>query len=77
MIMNIACQESYSLLDLLKVLNVILGTTIEPEFGPSRKGEVKHSLADISLARNRIKYDPTIKWKEGLVKTVEWYKRNS
>ncbi len=74
--MNIACQESYSLLDLLETLNNILGTTIRPVFEPPRKGEVKHSLADISLARERIGYVPTVKWKEGLARTVDWYRKN-
>jgi len=73
--MNVACQESYSLLDLVESLNAILGTAIAPVFEPSRKGEVKHSLADISLAREHIKYLPTVKWKEGLARTVDWYKK--
>jgi nucleoside-diphosphate-sugar epimerase len=75
--MNIACQESYSLLDLIQTLNSILGTSIHPSFEPPRKGEVKHSLADISLARACMGYKPSVKWKEGLVRTVEWYRRNS
>jgi len=75
-IMNIACQESYSLLDLLDCINQILGTNIKASFRPMRKGEVKHSLADIASARSLIHYSPVVRWKEGLMKTVEWYQRN-
>jgi nucleoside-diphosphate-sugar epimerase len=75
--LNIACQESYSLLDLIKTLNAILEIKLEPVFESARKGEVRHSLADISLARKHIKYNPSVRWKEGLVKTVDWYRKNS
>ncbi len=74
---NIACQESFSLLDLVSTLNTILGTNIQPTFEAARIGDVKHSLADISLARERIHYVPKVRWKEGLEKTVEWYKKHS
>jgi nucleoside-diphosphate-sugar epimerase len=75
--LNIACQESYSLLELIDTLNAILGTRIKPVFDSARKGEVKHSLADISLARKLITYHPSVRWKEGLVKTVDWYRNNT
>lgn len=74
--MNIACQETYSLLDLVASLNSILDTRISPTFEPPRQGEVKHSLADISRARQYINYSPIVKWKDGLASTVEWYKKN-
>jgi nucleoside-diphosphate-sugar epimerase len=72
--MNIACQKSFSLLDLVRALNSILHTQIEPLFEEGRRGEVKHSLADITLASKMIKYAPEVEWEEGLERTVEWYK---
>ena len=74
-VMNIACGRSYSLLDLLAQINEVLGTSIEPEFAPARKGDVKHSLADISLAARLIGYEVTVDFREGLRRTVEWYRQ--
>ena len=74
-VMNIACGESFTLLNLVTVLNRILGTSIEPVFQPVRKGDVLHSLADISKAKQLLAYTPRIRWEEGLQKTVEWYRR--
>ncbi len=72
-VINIACQEAHSLLDLVTVLNSILGTSIVPEFEPSRAGDVKHSLANISFAKKVLGYIPMIGWEEGLRRTVQWY----
>lgn len=73
-VMNIACGKSYSLLDLLKSINEILGTNVKPKFAPPRKGDVKHSLADISRAQQAIGYDVTVDFHEGLRRSVEYYK---
>jgi UDP-glucose 4-epimerase len=72
-VMNVACGHSYSLLDLLAEINNILGTNIEPVFAPARKGDVKHSLADISRAQKTIGYEVTVDFHEGLRRTVEFY----
>ena len=74
-VVNIACQEVYTLLDLVRELNAILGVNIKPKFEPIRKGDVKHSFADISLAREIMNYRPEIKWQEGLKRTVEWFRQ--
>lgn len=74
-IFNIACGERYSLNELIKKLNGILGTEIDPIHAESRIGEIKHSLADISQAKQILGYEPLINFEEGLSKTVEWYKR--
>lgn len=74
-VMNVACGHSYSLLDLVKQINEILGTDIKPIFAPPRKGDVKHSLADISRARKSIGYEVTVDFHEGLRRTVDYYKR--
>ncbi|MCX7017759.1 MAG: SDR family oxidoreductase [Candidatus Sumerlaeota bacterium] len=75
--MNIACGKSFTLLDLLTELNSILGTRIEPVYAPPRAGDVKHSLADISRARQLIQYEVSIDFTEGLRRTVEWYRKNT
>jgi nucleoside-diphosphate-sugar epimerase len=72
---NVACGERISLLDLVSQLNVILGTDFEPDFAPTRAGDVKHSLADISLAERSLGYRVDVDFKEGLERTVEALKK--
>jgi nucleoside-diphosphate-sugar epimerase len=69
--MNVACGERISLLELVARLNEVLGTELEPEFAPTRAGDVKHSLADISLAERSLGYRVEVGFKEGLERTVE------
>jgi nucleoside-diphosphate-sugar epimerase len=70
--LNIACGERISLLDLIAELNSLLGTNLEPVFAPERKGDVRHSLADIGPARARLGYEPRVGLREGLANTVRW-----
>jgi len=44
------------------------------EYAAERAGDIKHSLADISLAQHKLKYQPLVDFKEGLRRTVEWYR---
>lgn len=73
-IFNIACGERYTINTLLKELYSILGKTAEPVYSEPRAGDIKHSHADISRARDIIGYKPKIDFKEGLRRTVEWFK---
>ncbi len=72
-IFNIACGERIDLLAVLEMLSEIFGKRIEPIFEPGRAGDIKHSLADIGLARQYLGYDPEVLFAEGLKRTVEWY----
>jgi UDP-glucose 4-epimerase len=72
---NIACGSRYSLNELVRLLNGTLGTRVEPVYEPARAGDVKHSLADISAARQALGYQPRFSFEDGLRKTVEWFKR--
>lgn len=74
---NIACHERTNLLQLVEVLNEILGTDLSPELGEPRPGDIKHSLADISLAREVLGYDPRVDFAEGIRRTVAWYRQHS
>ena len=76
-VFNIACGSTTSLLEMVKHLNEIMDTTLEPEFGPSRPGDVHMSLADISSARKAFGYKPSVDIKEGLQRTVTWYAQNT
>ncbi len=73
-IINIACGERISINEVVRMLNKILDKNIKPVFKDGRIGDVKHSLADISKAREKIGYEPKYKFEEGLKKTVEWFK---
>lgn len=75
-IINIACGTSFSLLDLLKAINQALGKNIEPIFAPARKGDVRHSRADIDLAHGLLDYKVTVDFNDGIRRTVEWYLKN-
>lgn len=68
---NIAGGQGISLLDLLDALSRITGKEMEPEFHPARPGEVRHSRADISHARQTLHFQPRISLSEGLLRTFE------
>lgn len=70
---NTACGRRYTLLELVAVLNAILGTRLEPRFTDPRPGDVKHSLADISKAQRGLGYSPQVSLEEGLRLTAEWF----
>ena len=70
-VINVACGERYSLLQLVELINETLGTKIEPIFEPGRPGDVKHSLADISKARELLGFKPLVDFEEGLKLTID------
>lgn len=71
---NVACGESFDLLQLMNGINAALGTKVDPVFEPARAGDVRDSLADISLARKLLNYEPVVGFEEGLRRTVEFYR---
>ncbi|HMR81697.1 MAG TPA: SDR family oxidoreductase [Niabella sp.] len=73
---NIACGEQTSLLQLFEHLNREAGTAVSPVHGPDRRGDVKHSLADISKAKTLLGYAPTVTVEEGLRETFRWYRQH-
>jgi nucleoside-diphosphate-sugar epimerase len=70
-VFNIACGERFTLLELVEFINDILGKKIEPILSQDRAGDVKHSLASIRKAEERLRFKPLVNFKTGLVKTVE------
>jgi len=67
---NVGCGVSYSLLQLLAEIGHIMGTELDPEFGPPLLGDVRDSLADISLAREVLGYRPLVDFSTGLERTI-------
>lgn len=73
---NIAYGEREYLIDLYHKLCELIGKDIEPIFGPARAGDIKHSYADISKARQLLGYDPDWSFERGIAAVIEWYKEN-
>lgn len=73
---NIAYGGREYLIDIYYELTKALKVDIEPNFGPDRKGDIKHSNADISKARNLLGYAPEYDFARGLEEAIEWYKGN-
>ena len=73
-VINLACGRQTSLLELIAAINRVLGTRLEPILEPPRTGDVYESLADITLARQLLGYEPTIDFEEGLRRSVEYYR---
>lgn len=72
-VINIACGERYTLIDLVNMINEILGKSIEPKFEKDRAGDVKHSLAGIEKANELLGYEVRVDFREGLRRTVEYF----
>ena len=73
---NIAYGGREYLIDIYHSLSQILGKNIEPIYGPDRKGDIKHSNADISKAKEQLGYAPEYNFEAGLKEAIEWYKAN-
>ena len=72
---NIGYGHQTSLLQLAQLLKKIAGSDVDPVHVEERAGDVKHSLADISKAKNLLGYDPKVSVEDGLSKTFDWYKK--
>ena len=74
-IVNVACGERTSLNQLLKYVAELTGEWIEPQYVEARAGDVRDSLADISVARELLGYQPTVDVREGLKRTFKAFER--
>lgn len=73
---NIAYGSREFLIDVYYELCKVLGKNIKPIFGPERKGDIKHSNADINMAKKLLGYEPEHCFAQGLALTINWYKRS-
>jgi UDP-glucose 4-epimerase len=71
-IYNIAGERSHSLLDVLDCLGRLLGVAPDPVHGDVRRGDIRDSRADCSLARSRLGWEPEVDFEEGLRLAVAW-----
>jgi UDP-glucose 4-epimerase len=73
-VLNIACGASVTVNNIIRQINALLGTSVKPCYEPERPGDVKHSLADIALAKEVIGYEPLVMFDTGLRRAIDFYK---
>jgi len=75
-VLNIACGQAVTVNETIDIINATVGKNIKPIHTDPRPGDVKHSLADITLAQRIIGFKPAIQFKDGLQKAIDWYRDN-
>ncbi|MCE2490556.1 MAG: NAD-dependent epimerase/dehydratase family protein [Anaerolineae bacterium] len=76
-VLNIGRATSTCIRQLVNVLNELLGTQLPPVFVARRPGDIRHSRADISRARELLGYNPTVDLKTGLQRTLAWFRERA
>jgi UDP-glucose 4-epimerase len=76
-VMNTATGTRITLNEMFKILCELTGYEREPAYAAGRAGDIRDSLADIGLARELLGYEPVVDFREGLRRTVEWYRAGS
>ena len=71
---NLACGGQITVNDVIAAINGALGMDIQPNFVDPRPGDILHSCADISLARELLSFEPTVDFEEGLKRSIDYYK---
>ncbi len=74
---NIACGERLTLLEVANVIERLVGRHVERQHTPARRGDVLHTLADISKARERLGYTPAVGFAEGMAHTVAYFQQQA
>ncbi|MBL7185664.1 MAG: SDR family oxidoreductase [Phycisphaerae bacterium] len=75
-VINIACGQAVTVNEIIAMINKLLGKSVKPIYTDARAGDVKHSLADITAARNLIGFEPIVSFSEGLQLAIDWYRNN-
>jgi UDP-glucose 4-epimerase len=76
-VFNVATGTRVDLNQTFELLKRMTGYTGNVKYAPEREGDIRHSLADISLAAKALGYQPKVSFEEGLQRTVEWYRGES
>jgi nucleoside-diphosphate-sugar epimerase len=76
-VINIGAGQRISLNELFACMAQLCGSTLEPLHGPAREGDVRHSLASIERARALLGYEPSVDWRKGLERTLQWYRERA
>lgn len=75
-VVNVACAEKITVNEIIAMINEMVGKDVVPIYAPARLGDVKHSLADITAARELIGFEPVVLFRDGLQKAIAWYRDN-
>jgi len=75
-VVNIACGQAVTVNEIIEMINDLLGKNVKPLYTDPRLGDIKHSLADISLAKKVIGFAPKVSFRQGLEKAIDWYRQN-
>ena len=75
-VVNIAVGDRTNLVELWGAIAAVSGTDVQPVFGPSRAGDIPHSLASIEKAKGLFGYNPQFRLKEGIEITFDWFKKS-
>lgn len=73
---NIACGEQVSINRLSAEIGALVGREVQPVYVAPRAGEVTHSLADLTLARDELGYEPSVRLREGLEQTLAYMRQH-
>ncbi|MBI5560094.1 MAG: SDR family oxidoreductase [Deltaproteobacteria bacterium] len=73
---NIACGREVTLNELYGKIASLLNKDIKPVYGPERKGDIRKSFADVSRAKESLKYIPSVDFEKGLELSIDWYGKN-
>jgi nucleoside-diphosphate-sugar epimerase len=73
-VINVATAGRISLNELVRLMNAIVGSNVEPVYKEPRAGDVRDSQADISKAERLLGYKPTVSLEQGLTKTLDWFR---
>jgi UDP-glucose 4-epimerase len=74
---NISTKDAVTVNTVVNVIRKLMGKeNIKPVYAPPRPGDIKHSLADVTLAKKVIGYEPFISFEEGITKAIDWYREN-
>jgi UDP-glucose 4-epimerase len=72
-VLNVGTGQAQTLNAIVRALNELTGARKVPRYAPARTGDVRHSLADISRARKVLGFEPRVNFKDGLLRTLQWY----
>ncbi|MHC4528592.1 MAG: NAD-dependent epimerase/dehydratase family protein, partial [Planctomycetota bacterium] len=75
-VVNIACGRSITVNEIIDLINNLLAKNVKPKYTNPRPGDVKHSLADVTQAKELLGFTPAVSFETGLENAIEWYKKN-
>lgn len=76
-VFNVAVGERFTLVELFETIKEKVGATVTAVHREERAGDIKNSLADISKGQKLMDYQPQVRFKDGIDKTIEWFKENN